>query len=159
MKFLSGIYLTYLQSRSSRRNLKILIRFLLLLIAVIFVYSTLFHVLMEAEERQYSWITGLYWTLTVMSTLGFGDITFTTDTGLVFSVIVLLTGTFFMLVMLPFLFIQFFYAPWMEAQSAAQDPVVEAADLPVTCLERRPVSWPCIVHVSRLSVPGPRRSS
>ena len=48
MKFLSGIYLTYLQSRSSRRNLKILIRFLLLLIAVIFGYSTLFHVLMEA---------------------------------------------------------------------------------------------------------------
>ncbi len=122
MKFLSGIYLTYLQSRSSRRNLKILIRFLLLLIAVIFVYSTLFHVLMEAEERQYSWITGLYWTLTVMSTLGFGDITFTTDTGLVFSVIVLLTGTFFMLVMLPFLFIQFFYAPWMEAQSVARAP-------------------------------------
>lgn len=122
MKFLSGIYLTYLQSRSSRRNLKILIRFLLLLIAVIFVYSTLFHVLMEAEERQYSWITGLYWTLTVMSTLGFGDITFTTDTGLIFSVIVLLTGTFFMLVMLPFLFIQFFYAPWMEAQSVARAP-------------------------------------
>lgn len=122
MKFIPGIYIAYLQNRSSQRNLKILIRFLLLLILLIFAYSALFHKLMEMEGHQYSWITGLYWTLTVMSTLGFGDITFSSDTGLVFSIIVLLTGTVFMLVLLPFLFIQFFYAPWMEAQSTARAP-------------------------------------
>jgi Trk K+ transport system NAD-binding subunit len=122
MKFIPGIYMAYLQNRSSRRNLKILLRFLLLLILLIFAYSALFHKIMEMEGHEYSLITGLYWTLTVMSTLGFGDITFSSDTGLIFSIIVLLTGTMFMLVLLPFLFIQFFYAPWMEAQSAARAP-------------------------------------
>jgi Trk K+ transport system NAD-binding subunit len=77
---------------------------------------------MEYEGRQYTWITGLYWTLTVMSTLGFGDITFTSDLGLVFSIVVLLTGIVFLLVMLPFTFIRFFYAPWLEAQAQARTP-------------------------------------
>ena len=39
-----------------------------------------------------------------------------------FSIVVLLSGTLFMLVLLPFTFIQFFYAPWMEAQEAARAP-------------------------------------
>jgi transaldolase / glucose-6-phosphate isomerase len=38
----------------------------------------------EREGREHSWITGVYWTLTVMSTLGFGDITFETDLGRLF---------------------------------------------------------------------------
>jgi Trk K+ transport system NAD-binding subunit len=67
-------------------------------------------------------ITGLYWTLTVMSTLGFGDITFHSDLGKFFSLIVLLNGIVFLLVMLPFTFIQFFYAPWLEAQNKARAP-------------------------------------
>jgi len=92
------------------------------LIAMVTVYSVLFHYLMAWEDRQYSWITGVYWTLTVMSTLGFGDITFHTDLGLLFSIVVLLSGTVFMLILLPFTFIQFFYAPWMEAQAEARAP-------------------------------------
>jgi hypothetical protein len=59
---------------------------------------------MEYEGRQFSWITGFYWTLTVMSTLGFGDITFASDLGFVFSMIVLLSGIVFLLIMLPFRF-------------------------------------------------------
>ena len=55
------------------------------------VYSILFHFLMIIENREFSWITGFYWTLTVMSTLGFGDITFATDIGKVFSIIVLMS--------------------------------------------------------------------
>jgi Trk K+ transport system NAD-binding subunit len=74
------------------------------------------------ENREFSWITGFYWTLTVMSTLGFGDIIFTSDLGKVFSMIVLMSGIVFLLVMLPFTFIQFFYAPWLEAQSRARAP-------------------------------------
>ncbi len=77
---------------------------------------------MEYEGRRYSWISGFYWTLTVMSTLGFGDITFTSDLGKIFSMIVMLSGIFFLLVMLPFTFIQFFYAPWLEAQAQAKTP-------------------------------------
>jgi voltage-gated potassium channel len=57
-----------------------------------------------------------------MSTLGFGDITFESDVGRAFSIVVLLSGTVFMLILLPFTFIQFFYAPWMEAQAAARAP-------------------------------------
>jgi Trk K+ transport system NAD-binding subunit len=85
-------------------------------------YSVLFHFIMLYEGKEYSWITGLYWTLTVMSTLGFGDITFVTDLGKAFSLVVLLSGILFLLVMLPFTFIQFFYAPWLEAQSRAKTP-------------------------------------
>jgi Trk K+ transport system NAD-binding subunit len=57
-----------------------------------------------------------------MSTLGFGDITFTSDVGRAFSMVVLVSGTTFMLIILPFTFIQFFWAPWMEAQQAARTP-------------------------------------
>jgi Trk K+ transport system NAD-binding subunit len=57
-----------------------------------------------------------------MSTLGFGDITFSSDLGRAFSMVVLLSGILFLLVMLPFTFIQFFYGPWLEAQSRAKTP-------------------------------------
>lgn len=57
-----------------------------------------------------------------MSTLGFGDITFTTDLGRAFSVIVLISGMVSLLILLPFTFIEFFYAPWLEAQSKARAP-------------------------------------
>jgi hypothetical protein len=43
---------------------------------LVVVYTVIFHFLMLREGQRYSWITGAYWTLTVMSTLGFGDITF-----------------------------------------------------------------------------------
>src|SRR5690554_5013883 len=77
---------------------------------------------MATEGRDHSWATGLYWTLTVMSTLGFGDITFESDAGRVFSVVVLLSGSIALLVLLPFVFIEFFWTPWMEAQAAARAP-------------------------------------
>ena len=99
--------------RPSRRNLRVLARFLLVLVGMILLYSVLFHVLMAAEGQKHSWLTGLYWTLTVRSTLGFGDVTFQSDLGRLFSVVVLLSGTVFLLMLLPFTFIQFFYAPWM----------------------------------------------
>jgi hypothetical protein len=86
------------------------------------VYSFLFHVIMAHEGRDFSDITGFYWTLTVMSTLGFGDITFHSDLGRLFSIIVLLSGIILLLVMLPFTFIQFFYAPWLEAQNKSRVP-------------------------------------
>ena len=83
---------------------------------MIIIYSVIFHYIMTYEGKTYSWVTGIYWTLTVMSTLGFGDITFSSDAGKIFSIIVLMSGVFFLLVMLPFTFIQYFYAPWLEAQ-------------------------------------------
>jgi hypothetical protein len=103
-----------------RSNVRLLIKFILVLIFFFIAFSLLFHALMLYEGRRYSWITGFYWTLTTMSTLGFGDITFTSDPGKLFSVVVLLSGIVFLLVMLPFTFIQFFYAPWLEEQNKAR---------------------------------------
>ena len=57
-----------------------------------------------------------------MSTLGFGDITFHSDVGRGFSILVLLTGMVLLLVVLPFVFIRFFYAPWLEARVRVQAP-------------------------------------
>lgn len=122
MKFLGSQLAYFLQSKSTRRNIRLLIRFILLLVSLITFYSISFHYLMELEGNQYSWITGFYWTLTVMSTLGFGDITFTSDLGRIFSIVVLLSGVVLLLVLLPFTFIQFFYAPWIEAERKSRAP-------------------------------------
>ncbi|MFP4160151.1 MAG: potassium channel family protein [Desulfobacterales bacterium] len=111
-----------MSNRQQRGNLRLLAKFLLVLALFFVLYTILFHFLMLYEGRQFSWVTGFYWTLTTMSTLGFGDITFHSDLGRVFSVVVLLSGIVFLLVMLPFTFIQFFYAPWLEAQNKARAP-------------------------------------
>ena len=115
--------LAYFQENPKRvRNVRFLVRFLLIFLGLVTLYSIVFHLLMAWEGQRYSWITGVYWTLTVMSTLGFGDITFHSDLGRLFSMLVLGTGMIYLLVLLPFTFIEFFYAPWMEAQSAARAP-------------------------------------
>lgn len=102
---------------SSERHLAVLITFFSLLLLAVIVYTILFQVLMHYEERHFSWITGLYWTLTVMSTLGFGDITFHSHLGRLFSVLVLLTGLSSLLIMLLFTFSRVLNAPWSEAQT------------------------------------------
>ncbi|HVS30063.1 MAG TPA: NAD-binding protein [Thermoanaerobaculia bacterium] len=122
MKALIAVLSTVMESRTSRKNLRSLAHLLLILLTLIGIYSVLFHLFMEMEGQHHSWITGFYWTLTVMTTLGFGDITFHGDLGRIFSVVVLTSGVAFMLVLLPFTFIEFFYAPWMQAQTAARAP-------------------------------------
>ena len=84
---------------------------------VILFYAVLFQLIMvQVEGQSHSWITAVYWTLVTMSTLGFGDVTFTTDIGRLFSLGVLMSGVVLLLMVLPFTFIRFFYAPWLEAQ-------------------------------------------
>ncbi|MFN2444936.1 MAG: TrkA family potassium uptake protein [Vicinamibacterales bacterium] len=123
MKFLPS-QLAYLTTdREARANLRALVRYLGFLVALVTVYAVLFHVIkLEVEQERHSWVTGFYWTLVVMTTLGFGDITFTSDIGRVFSIVVLLSGVVFLLVMLPFLFIRLFYAPWLEARVRLRAP-------------------------------------
>ena len=117
-----GIVLSFITDPSRRRNLATLFKLLLAFVLTIGLFTVVFHYLMELEGQAHSWATALYWVLVVMSTLGFGDITFHSDAGRLFSVVVLLTGSTFMLVLLPFAFIQFVYVPWMEAQAAARAP-------------------------------------
>ena len=122
MKFMISQLAALLKNNTRKANTRLLLKFSLLLLLFFILYSILFHILMLYEGRKYSWVTGFYWTLTVMSTLGFGDITFHSDIGKMFSVIVLLNGIVLLLVMLPFTFIQFFYAPWLEEQNKARAP-------------------------------------
>ena len=122
MKFLASQLTAFVKGGEARRNLRILRRFLFILALMVVVYSVVFHFIMAAEGYAHSWITGFYWTLTVMSTLGFGDITFKSDLGRMFSIVVLVSGVFFLLIVLPFTFIQFFYAPWLEAQTRLRAP-------------------------------------
>lgn len=122
MKSISAQIAHFLIQRNTRRNIKALVRLFAVLGLLVTIYSVTFHYVMQWEGREHSWVTGFYWTLTVMSTLGFGDITFESDLGRAFSIVVLLSGIVFLLILLPFTIIQFFYAPWVEAQAAARTP-------------------------------------
>ncbi|RIK38275.1 MAG: potassium transporter TrkA [Chloroflexi bacterium] len=123
MKFLIPHLYFLLKERPNRVNIANLLRFVALLAGLITLYSVAFHYIMAYEgNNEHSWVTGFYWTLTVMSTLGFGDITFHSDLGRLFSTLVLLSGIVMLLVVFPFTFIQFFYAPWLKAQAAARAP-------------------------------------
>ena len=114
------------EGRPARNSL---IKFFAFLAVVISLFALIFHLLMLREGQEFTWLTGFYWTLTVMSTLGFGDITFHTDLGRLFTMVVLLTGIVLLLIVLPFVFSRFFYAPWLEAQLERKAPRSVARDL------------------------------
>jgi Trk K+ transport system NAD-binding subunit len=130
MKFLPAEFAYLTTGGELRRNLKALFRYLAFLAALIVLYTVAFHWIMwEIEEVRHSWITGLYWVLTVMTTLGFGDITFHSDLGRGFTILVLLSGVVFLLIVLPFAFIRYFYAPWLEARIHQRAPRAAPARL------------------------------
>ena len=151
MKFFPTLVSFFLQSRTRRRNLIALLRFMVALAALVAAYSVVFHLLMAREGHDHTWFTGVYWTLTVMSTLGFGDITFHSDLGRFFSVVVLLSGTVFLLILLPFTFLQFFWTPWMEAQAAARRPQLLDPDIRghVVLTQHDPVSTALIQRLTQ----------
>jgi len=117
------------QRAERRRQLKTMLLLLGVFVAMVAAFSTVFHELMDREGRSYSWATSVYWTLTTMTTLGFGDITFESDAGRLFSVVVLLSGSTFLLVMLPFVFIQFVFVPWMAERERRRAPRLMPASM------------------------------
>ncbi len=107
--------LAYFLRRRARQNLKVLILYCAFLATIILVYATLFRYLMwNLEGREFSFIAGVYWTITVMTTLGFGDITFHSDPGYLFAAVVTISGVILLLIVLPFGLISLFLAPWIE---------------------------------------------
>ncbi|NLE73969.1 MAG: potassium transporter TrkA [Actinobacteria bacterium] len=127
MKTLASKLAYFIRGRA-RKNLKALLGYIVFLIVMIIVYALLFrHFMWRFEGREYSLIGGIYWTITAMTTLGFGDITFHTDGGHIYSMIVTLSGVFFMLIVLPFGAIRLFVAPWMEERLRYKPPL----ELPV----------------------------
>ena len=155
MKFLfTQLLFFFFQHNTTKRNLVVLSKFFAFLILIVCVYSVLFNLLMMYEDRYYSWVTGFYWTMTVMSTLGFGDITFHTDLGLIFTIMVLTSGILFLLIILPFTFIQFFYAPWLEAQERARTPrkLPEDTQGHVIITSVDPITTRLIEHLNRQGI-------
>ena len=118
MKGAIGAIANLIRSPRDHSELKplTLLRFGVLLVFVVALFSVVFHVLMAHEGQQHDWFRGIYWTLTTMSTLGYGDIVFQSNLGQAFSMVVLIVGVILLLIVLPFAFIRFFYAPWLEAQ-------------------------------------------
>ncbi len=117
MKFIFSQMAFLVDDKSSKRNLVFMGKFTLFVFLLISSYTFLFHVIMDMEGQKHSIITGLYWALTVMTTLGFGDITFTSDLGRIFTIVVLLSGILLFMLILPFTFIRYVYSPWLEAKS------------------------------------------
>ncbi len=104
-----------------RQSFRQLLNFVGFIIAITVVFSILFQVIMvQVEGREHSWVTAFYWTLTMMSTLGLGDITFESDIGRLFTMAVLTTGVVIVLIVLPFIFIRF--GPWLESRVQISAP-------------------------------------
>ena len=91
-------------------------------VLMVVVHSVCFMALTQLEPGERSWIGAVYWTITTMSTLGYGDITFTSDAGRLFSLWVLLSGVVYMLVLRPFFVIQYVVTPWLDRRRAARTP-------------------------------------
>jgi Trk K+ transport system NAD-binding subunit len=123
MKFLTSLLLSVIGPTRNRPNVRALVSYSLLLLVAVALFAAGFRLIMyHFEGQEHSWVTGVYWALTVMTTLGFGDITFHSDVGRLFSIVVLLTGVVLLLIVLPFVFIRFFYAPWVESRMRFHAP-------------------------------------
>ena len=115
LKFIPQRPLHLLQRITSKRNAMLLVRLFVAFILMLVLYSFAFQYIMNIEGREYSYIAGLYWIISTMSTLGQGDITFISDLGMLFTIVVLSSGVFFLLALLPFTIIRLF-------QSSARIP-------------------------------------
>ncbi|MEZ4700968.1 MAG: NAD-binding protein [Rhodothermales bacterium] len=114
--------------RASRRprgpahqNLRIILGYVGGIFLLVSVFAILFHVIMiGVEGRSYSWFTAYYWTLTVMTTLGFGDIVFESEIGRLYTIVVLVSGITLFFVLFPVAFIRF--GPWLDARLRMRAP-------------------------------------
>ena len=123
MKFPGSELVAVFREGEVRRDLQALLPYAGVLVAVIALWTVLFQVIMvQVEGQSHSWITAVYWTLVTMTTLGFGDVVFGSDIGRLFTIVVLGSGVVLLLIVLPFTFIRFFYAPWLEAQVRLRAP-------------------------------------
>jgi voltage-gated potassium channel len=122
VKYLAGQLAYFWGTPEGRRNTRGLLRYVVFLSLLVLLFTFLFQLIMRVEAQHHSWVAGLYWTVVTMTTLGFGDIIFQSDLGRLFSLLVLLSGVVFLLVLLPFLFIRLFYAPWLEARLHLRAP-------------------------------------
>ncbi|MBE9536538.1 MAG: potassium channel protein, partial [Proteobacteria bacterium] len=118
------------KNKREKGDLLLLLKFFVFLILLVFVYTYLFQVIMtRVEGAHHSLVAGFYWVLINMTTLGTGDIYFTSDIGRLFTTLVLLSGVIFLLIILPYAVISFFIFPWMEEMARRSIPTEPAESL------------------------------
>ena len=108
MRNLLGILRDFLPSQTSSRNVRLFRWLVGSSLALLVFYAVLFKCCMTLEDRDYSWVTAIYWSMTNMSTLGLGDVVFNSDTGKVLTIVVNVSGVVFLLILIPLAFYQFF---------------------------------------------------
>lgn len=106
----------YIPRARSRRNILILVGYVVFLIVVVLIYAWIFQHMMAKYENDpgHSFINGIYWTITTMTTLGYGDITFNSHAGQLFSAFVTISGFVFLLILVPFAIVSVVFGPWLE---------------------------------------------
>ncbi len=123
MKKIVHPILSRFRNSENTRNASRITKFALILLCFVSVYMVVFKNLwMQETGEDPSWANCFYWTLTTMSTLGYGDITFEQETGRIFSMLVMFTGVIYLFIVLPFFFMEFFYKPFVKFQMGARVP-------------------------------------
>ena len=106
----------------NRRRVRIVLVLLAVGVALVAAHTVGFRMLIATEGQDHSWVTAVYWTLSTMTTLGYGDITLTSDAGRLFTIWVLLSGMLWIALLVPFALIQFVVTPWLKQLAAARAP-------------------------------------
>jgi voltage-gated potassium channel len=114
----SSGWLRELMVRSRQRHVTFLRRYLGYLSLTVLISSVLFHLAMSVEGREQVWWIGPYWTVSTMTTLGLGDVSFNMWPGQLLTALVVMVGLVFMLVLLPLLLVRF--PQWVEAKGASR---------------------------------------
>lgn len=107
MEYLPYQLYKFIKTRISQKNLKLLISLIYNLGLLLLINCILFLSLMYWEGQDYNILDALYWTLTIFTTLGLGDIVFNSTIGHVFTVWVLLSGIGAFFILTPYVFYQF----------------------------------------------------
>ncbi|UZE92667.1 MAG: NAD-binding protein [Methanosarcinales archaeon] len=92
---------------------------------MVVIYSEIFIILMNLEGRSFSVITAVYWTISTLTTLGLGDIVFTSEIGRAFSSIVAVSGVCMLFAFL----LPMIIMPWVERRIQAELPTKVARSM------------------------------
>lgn len=136
-------------------NVSLIVKLLIFTVVLVLIYSSFFHVLMTQEGQQHSFVTGIYWTMTVMTTVGLGDVTFQNDIGRLYTILVMLSGMAMLLVVLPFAFLQFLFLPWLQNRIKMSAPRMLPAKMSghVVISHRGPIGEGLVVHLRERGIP------